>query len=192
VTFRWYPGSPVVIAVETRAPALAPIPPPPHDTMTGPRPTAAAFVGSLPLGWGQPAAPRPRSVGGTPLRPPAGAAVATRTTAGRRSRLVAFTEPPPPPPTDADVPLSLRPEAMEVTSSAPIKGGRTKPARGLGRWAFPTDQKLSFFDWHLVFGLFTVAVVERTTTALSSPSLIHSAQAAFVMAVTALVYRIRA
>lgn len=154
--------------------------------------TVAAFAVGLPLGArsvvGQRlvAGPR-RATAAIPSHP----ATAKRSAAGRRARLVAFTEPFPPPvassssPTDAEPPLSLRPASE--SPAAPRRG-----SRGSRRPAWPTDQKLSFFDWHLVFGLFTVAVVERTTTALSSPSLLHSAQAAFVMAVTALVYRIRA
>ncbi|KAK1862026.1 hypothetical protein I4F81_004602 [Pyropia yezoensis] len=153
--------------------------------------TCAAFAVCLPLGArsiaGRRLVPGPRR---TTAATPSQRTTAKRSATGRRARLVAFTEPPSPPaasptsPTDAEPPLSLRPASE--SPAAPRRGSRGS------RRAWPTDQKLSFFDWHLVFGLFTVAVVERTTTALSSPSLLHSAQAAFVMAVTALVYRIRA
>lgn len=155
--------------------------------------TVAAFAAGLPLGVRSVVGQRlvagaRRATAAIPCQP----ATAKRSAAGRRARLLAFTEPPPPPaasssssPTDAEPPLSLRPASE--SPAAPRRG-----SRGSRRRAWPTDEKLSFFDWHLVFGLFTVAVVERTTTALSSPSLLHSAQAAFVMAVTALVYRIRA
>ncbi|GAB0498027.1 hypothetical protein MMPV_009698 [Pyropia vietnamensis] len=160
--------------------------------LSRPAPTVAAFTVGLPLGArsivGQRLVTGTRRVtAAAPVQP----STSTRSVLGRRSaRLVAFTEPPPPTSsssssTDAEPPLSLRPPSE--SPAAP-----RRDSRGSRRWAWPTDQKLSFFDWHLVFGLFTVAVVERTTTALSSPSLLHSAQAAFVMAVTALVYRIRA
>lgn len=188
-------GAPSVVAVVCHSSVPCPSTFPHLLTMALSRPahTVAAFAAGLPLGARSVIGQRlgtgaRRATADIPSQP----ATSIRSVGGRRSaRLMAFTEPPPPPasssssPTDAEPPLSLRPASESPV--APRRG-----SRGFRRWAWPTDQKLSFFDWHLVFGLFSVAVVERTTTALSSPSLLHSAQAAFVMAVTALVYRIRA